>query len=63
MAALGMLVFQQVVEAVREGSRLGPWNSETHSLLGRSHRTEIKMATDPRRWENPCPILKGIQPA
>ncbi|WP_162633122.1 hypothetical protein [Echinicola strongylocentroti] len=38
-----MSVFQKVVEAVRKGSWLASWNSETHSLLGRSHRMEIKM--------------------
>ncbi|WP_162633182.1 hypothetical protein [Echinicola strongylocentroti] len=38
-----MPVFQQVAEAVKKGSWLALWNSETHSLLGRSHRVEIKM--------------------
>ncbi|WP_137402895.1 hypothetical protein [Echinicola rosea] len=38
-----MPVFQPMVEAVKKGSWLASWNSETHSLLGRSHRVEIKM--------------------
>ncbi|WP_137402091.1 hypothetical protein [Echinicola rosea] len=43
MTALGMPVFQPMVEAVKKVSWLASWNSETHSLLGRSHRLEIKM--------------------
>ncbi|WP_137401067.1 hypothetical protein [Echinicola rosea] len=38
-----MPVFQPMVEAVKKGSWLASWNSETHSFLGRSHRLEIKM--------------------
>ncbi|WP_162633172.1 hypothetical protein [Echinicola strongylocentroti] len=38
-----MPVFQPMVEAVKEGSWLALWNSETHSLLGCSHREEIKL--------------------
>ncbi|WP_137404492.1 hypothetical protein [Echinicola rosea] len=38
-----MPVFQPMVEAVKKGSWLASWNSEPHSLLGRSHRVEIKM--------------------
>ncbi|WP_162633148.1 hypothetical protein [Echinicola strongylocentroti] len=38
-----MPVFQPMVEAVKKVSWLASWNSETHSLLGRSHRVEIKM--------------------
>ncbi|WP_137404885.1 hypothetical protein [Echinicola rosea] len=43
LTALGMPVFQPMVEAVKKVSWLASWNSETHSLLGRSHRVEIKM--------------------
>ncbi|WP_137401459.1 hypothetical protein [Echinicola rosea] len=38
-----MPIFQPMVEAVKKGSWLASWNSETHSLLDRSHRVEIKM--------------------
>ncbi|AWW31370.1 hypothetical protein DN752_15270 [Echinicola strongylocentroti] len=48
MTALGMPVFQPMVEAVKKGSWLASWNSETHSLLGRSHRVEIKMGDGSR---------------
>ncbi|WP_137402205.1 hypothetical protein [Echinicola rosea] len=43
LTALGMPVFQPMVEAVKKGSWLASWKSEIHSLLGRSHRLEIKM--------------------
>ncbi|WP_187328675.1 hypothetical protein [Echinicola rosea] len=37
-----MPVFQPMVEAVKKVSWLASWNSEPHSLLGGSHRVEIK---------------------
>ncbi|WP_162633140.1 hypothetical protein [Echinicola strongylocentroti] len=43
-----MPVFQPMVEAVKKVSWLASWNSETHSLLGRSHRVEIKMGDGSR---------------
>ncbi|WP_137403755.1 hypothetical protein [Echinicola rosea] len=43
-----MPVFHPMVEAVKKGSWLASWNSETHSLLGRSHRVEIKMGDGSR---------------
>ncbi|WP_137401909.1 hypothetical protein [Echinicola rosea] len=43
LTALGIPVFHPVVQAVKKVSWLASWNSETHSLLGRSHRVEIKM--------------------
>ncbi|WP_137401973.1 hypothetical protein [Echinicola rosea] len=48
LTALGMPVFQPMVEAVKKVSWLASWNSETHSLLGRSHRLEIKMGNGSR---------------
>ncbi|WP_137403092.1 hypothetical protein [Echinicola rosea] len=38
-----MPVFHPVVQAVKKVSWLASWNSEPHSLLGHSHRLEIKM--------------------
>ncbi|WP_137404221.1 hypothetical protein [Echinicola rosea] len=58
-----MPVFQPMVEAVKKVSWLASWNSENHSLLGRSHRWKLKWVTDPHRRGNPCPILKGRPPA
>ncbi|WP_137402858.1 hypothetical protein [Echinicola rosea] len=54
-----MPVFQPMVEAVKKGSWLASWNSETHLLLGRSHRMEIKMGDGSTSHEKSMSHFKG----
>ncbi|WP_137401212.1 hypothetical protein [Echinicola rosea] len=54
-----MPVFHPMVEAVKKVSWLASWNSETHSLLGRSHRVEIKMGDGSRSQGKSMSHFKG----
>ncbi|WP_162633183.1 hypothetical protein [Echinicola strongylocentroti] len=46
-----MPVFQPMVEAVKKGSWLASWNSETHSFSGRSSFLKLNWGPNRTRWK------------